>query len=46
MRLAAFVVVAAVLIVSVGVGLYDYRAGIVTFGLLAGAAGVWNLTQE
>ncbi len=45
-RIAAAVVLAGVIFVAVGVGLYDYRAGLVVFGVCSAAAGIWTLTQE
>lgn len=45
-NVGAVVTAVCIVIVAVGVGLYDFRAGIITFGLLGGAIGVWNLTQE
>lgn len=46
MRVAAWLVVGGVLLVAVGVGLYDFRAGLVLLGVSGVAVGLWNLTQE
>jgi len=46
LKAAAISVLVGIIVVSCGVGLYDYRAGIITFGVLAAAVGVWRLTQE
>lgn len=45
-RIAAVVAVASIIILAVGVGLYDYRAGLIIVGLCGAAAGIWTLTQE
>lgn len=46
MKLAAVLVVVAVVGVSTGVGFYDWRAGVISFSLLVGAVGLWNLTTQ
>jgi hypothetical protein len=45
-RIAAAVVIAGIVLAAVGIGLYDYRAGLVVFGVCSAAAGIWTLTQE
>ncbi len=45
-RIAAAVVVVGVVVAAVGVGLYDYRAGLVLFGVCCVVVGVWTLIQE
>lgn len=45
-KLAAVLVVAGVVGVSVGVGFYDWRAGFICFFLLVGAVGLWHLTIQ
>lgn len=45
-KLAAVLVVVGVVGVSVGVGFYDWRAGVVSFSLLVGAVGLWHLTIQ
>ena len=46
MRLAAWLTVVGVVLVAVGVGLYDFRAGLVLLGVASAGVGLWNLTQE
>ena len=46
MRLAAVLVVAGIFILSVAVGLYDYRAGLAIFGVACAGVGLWNLTSK
>lgn len=45
-RTAAVVAVISIIILAVGVGLFDYRAGLITAGICGAAAGIWTLTQE
>jgi len=45
-RVAAVLTVVCLVLLAVGVGLYDYRAGIITFGVCFSAAGIWTLNQE
>lgn len=45
-RLAALLVAVGVVVLSVGVGLFDWRAGVVVFGCSCVAAGVWTLIKE
>lgn len=46
-KLAALLVVIAIVGATVGVGFYDWRAGVIVFSLLVGAVGLWHLsTQE
>lgn len=45
-RIAALTIAFGAVLVSVGVGLYDYRAGIVLFGICLAVAGVWHLTTQ
>jgi hypothetical protein len=46
MRLAALLVIVGIILSSVAVGLYDYRAGVGIFGLSCAAVGLWNLTRK
>jgi hypothetical protein len=46
LKLAAFATLTAFVLLAVGVGLYDYRAGLITAGVCFAAAGIWTLTQE
>lgn len=45
-KTAALTIVVSIVGLAVGVGLYDYRAGIILFFGLAGAVGVWHLTTQ
>lgn len=46
LKLAAGFTIIGIVGLSVGVGLFDYRAGIICFSLLVGAVGIWHLSQE
>ena len=46
MKLAALVTIVGLFVAAVGVGLYDYRAGLVLLGLAAAAVGFWTLTSQ
>lgn len=45
-KVAAALVIVGVIGLAIGVGLFDYRAGIICFSLLTGAVGIWHLSQE
>lgn len=45
-KLAALLVLIGVVGVSVGVGFYDWRAGLIVFSLSAGAVGLWHLNSQ
>jgi hypothetical protein len=45
-KLAAWLTITGGILITVGVGLFDYRAGLIILGLLATVVGVWRLTQE
>lgn len=38
--------ITGIIVFAVGVGLFDYRAGLIAFGVCCAAVGIWNLTQE
>lgn len=46
LKLAVALVIASIVGLSVGVGLFDYRAGIICFFLFSGGVGLWHLSQE
>jgi hypothetical protein len=46
LKLAVYLIITAIVGLSVGVGLYDYRAGIICFFLISGGVGLWHLSQE
>lgn len=46
-RAAVGLVLIGIVGVAVGVGAYDWRAGLITFSVLSAAVGAWHLlTQE
>lgn len=45
-RLAVFLVILGIVGASVGVGFYDWRAGLILFSAAAGAVGLWHLTTQ
>lgn len=44
-RIAAALVVVGIVGLAVGVGFYDWRAGVIVFSLSAGAVGIWHLKE-
>ena len=42
-KLAGFATIIGGILLSVGVGFYDWRAGLIVFGLLVAAAGIQSL---
>lgn len=45
-RLAVGFVAVGLLVVAVGVGLFDFRAGLIVFGLASAGIGIWHLTTQ
>jgi hypothetical protein len=45
-KAAAVLVVVGVVVSSAAVGLYDFRAGLLCFGVSCVSVGVWNLIQR
>lgn len=46
MRVAASLVVFGMFVLSIAVGLYDYRAGLAVFAFSCVATGLWTLTSK